>query len=361
MKTYNNSLLLQLFRNPNELASLSLRKWNTVIPQARLTQMLGVLAHQAIVQGQIDNIPEPVRPHLVAANRLALRQERMVRWEVDRIADALRTIETPLVLLKGAAYCMLDLPFAKGRLYGDTDFLIYKSVLEDAETELKKNGWKVTDRIDHLNSRYYRQWLQELPPLQHQERMTVIDVHHTIIPLIDKLHVDPEELIASSRPVKQNNSHPIRVLSPADMVLHAATHFLRGGDFTVGFRNLFDLHGMVTHFERFEPDFWSTLKNRAIILGLKRPLFYAMRYLRNYFHTDIPDNFRNILRSWGPTQLCLGAMDRLVDRAILPRQHTTLDPGREIALLFFSHWPLPRLKTWFTPLFWQKRLPRKLG
>jgi hypothetical protein len=351
-------LLLHLLRKPQEMASLSLRQWNIVIPRARLTKVLGVLAHQAIQQGLVDKIPEPVRPHLVAENRLALRQERMVRWEVDRIADALSEVDTPIVLLKGAAYCLLDLPFARGRLYGDTDVLINKSVLEDAETELKKNGWQEKDGIDHLNSRYYRQWLQELPPLQHQERKTVIDVHHTIIPLIDKLYVNAEELLASARPIEKYSSHRLRTLSPADMVLHGATHFLRGGDFTVGLRNLFDLHGLVTHFSRFEPDFWSTLKTRATTLDLKRPLFYAMHYLRNYFQTDIPDNFLNILRNWAPPQLGLRAMDRLVDRALLPRQHAAPDLGREIALLFFSHWPLPRLKIWLTPLFWQKRLPK---
>ncbi len=180
MKPNGNSLLLQLLRNPSEMVSLSLQQWDIIIPLARQTRGLGVFAHQAIEQGLVGNIPEPVRPHLVAENRLTLRQEQMVRWEVDRITDALSDVETPIVFLKGAAYCLLDLPSAKGRLFSDTDLLIHKSALDDAETALKNNGWREKEKIDQLNSRYFRQWLHELPPLQHKERMTEIDVHHPL-------------------------------------------------------------------------------------------------------------------------------------------------------------------------------------
>jgi hypothetical protein len=358
MKPNGNSLLLQLLRNPSEMVSLSLQQWDIIIPLARQTRVLGVFAHQAIEQGLVGNIPEPVRPHLVAENRLTLRQEQMVRWEVDRITDALSDVETPIVFLKGAAYCLLDLPSAKGRLFSDTDLLIHKSALDDAETALKNNGWREKEKIDQLNSRYFRQWLHELPPLQHKERMTEIDVHHTILPLTDKLNVDPAELIASSKPIKKTTNNRIRVLSPADMVLHSATHLFRAGDYTVGLRDLFDLHGMVIYFSAFEVSFWSDLRSRAITLDLKRPCFYAMHYIRKYFHTDITADFLETLRTWAPSPPCLKVLDLLIERAVLPRQLAALDPVREISSLLLSYWPLPRLKTWLTPLFWKKRFPR---
>ena len=90
-----------------------------------------------------------------------------------------------VVLLKGAAYIALGLPLAEGRRIADIDILTEKQNLRAAERELIFYGWAKT-KTDDYDQRYYREWMHEIPPLQHRQRGTVVDVHHNILPPILK-------------------------------------------------------------------------------------------------------------------------------------------------------------------------------
>ena len=80
-----------------------------------------------------------------------------IRWEVDRIQFALRSIESPILLLKGAAYLLADLPLAQGRLVSDVDILVPEASLHQVEAALLAAGWgslkldpdRVDDEIRH--------------------------------------------------------------------------------------------------------------------------------------------------------------------------------------------------------------------
>ena len=90
---------------------------------------------------------------------------------------------------------------------------------------------------------------------------------------------------ASSR-IRRNCSPPrgrlpgedrLRVLCPADMVLHSATHLFHNEDLSQGLRDLADLDSLLRHFGQ-EPGFWEELPRRAAELDLARPLYYGLRY-----------------------------------------------------------------------------------
>ena len=72
-------------------------------------------------------------------------------------------------------------PAASGRVFADVDILIAQPLLGEAESLLTLQGW-MSDKLDAYDQRYYRQWMHELPPLQHMRRSSVIDVHHAILP-----------------------------------------------------------------------------------------------------------------------------------------------------------------------------------
>ncbi len=76
------------------------------------------------------------------------------------------------------------------------------------------------------------------------------------------------------------------VLSPADMVLHAATHlFLENPAGQL--RDLLDLHDLLTLFAQ-RPGFWDGLLERAHHHELGRPLYYGLRYAAALLGTDVP-------------------------------------------------------------------------
>src|SRR3546814_4591273 len=79
--------------------------------------------------------------------------------------------------------------------------------------------------------------MHELPPRIHRERDRMIDVHHTILPLTARITPDAAALIADS--VVLGNG--LRMLAPADRLVHAAAHLFADGDLAGGMRNLWDI------------------------------------------------------------------------------------------------------------------------
>ncbi len=348
-------VIFRALRDPELLARLDLSEWDTLLRQARVNRLHARIAVLARDRDLLRFLPEPVQPHLEAALILGESHERSALWEVKRIAQALKDVPSPIVLLKGAAYAMLGLDTARGRILGDIDILVYNEALEQSEASLKIHGWEI-DEDNPFDEAYFRKWLHELPPLKHRVRHTLLDVHHSILPRTFRTMLNPRLLIDNSRPVMGEH---IRALAPVDMVLHAATHLFLSSDFHYAIRDLADLDNLVRHFSE-APGFWNGLISRADELNLRTSCFYGIRYVQRYFGTSVPDEVNQTISRWRPGRLGLNLLDLLVKRA--------LDPGpvydgkwrRDLAVLLLSNWPIPSIRAMITPLFWIKRLPFRI-
>lgn len=282
------ALLARVLRDPQQLAALDLPAWDTLLRLARRANVLGLLA-TAAQHLPAEAVPPECRPHITAGLALAARQARAVRWEIDCLREALASVGVPLVLLKGAAYLAADLPFAQGRFFSDVNILVPRAQIGDVESGLMRHGW-VTTHHNAYDQRYYRQWMHELPPMRHLRRGTVVDVHHRILPLTARFDPDPATMLAHALPVA--SMEDVFVLSPADMLLHSATHLYHEGELPHGFRDLLDLDGLFRHFSANDPDFITTLHARARTLHLQTPLAFALhqcaRLLKTPCITDSP-------------------------------------------------------------------------
>ena len=175
------NLLVSSMLDPSVLAGLNEAEWDLLIRQARAADLLGRIAISSKKVGMLDRIPAQPRMHIASAAKMAERQQRELRWEVEQIREALAPIGVPVVLLKGAAYVMAGLDAAEGRMVSDVDILVPREALVEVESALMKKGW-ISAAKSAYDQRYYRTWMHELPPLRHIKRGTVIDVHHAILP-----------------------------------------------------------------------------------------------------------------------------------------------------------------------------------
>jgi hypothetical protein len=255
---------LQAFRNPDRAASFSLAEWDLLVRQARKANLLASLYALLNKHGQLDHVPSQPRLHLDWAHAVAERHIQAVDWEVTLIKKALQQTGVPLVLLKGAAYVMAGLPPAQGRLFSDIDILVPREKLDSVEATLMQHGWAATHH-DGYDQRYYRTWMHELPPMQHIKRMTVIDVHHAIVPKTAPIHPDSDKLLAAACAIGETDG--MMTLASTDMVLHSAVHLFHDGEFDHGLRDLVDLHLLLGHFGTL-PSFWPALVERAVELEL---------------------------------------------------------------------------------------------
>jgi hypothetical protein len=332
------SLLLDVLTRPASGERLPPAEWDRLVRTARRANLLPRLALLVEREPWSAALPAKIRDHLDAARPAADHHQRTIRWEVNRIQEALRRVGTKLVLLKGAAYVMAGLPAADGRTAADVDALVPREDLGAVEAALRASGW-VPVALEPYDERFYREWSHELPPLQHQRRKTVVDVHHTILPPTGRLHPDPAELLGWAVPIE--GSRRLWTLAPTDMCLHAAAHLFQDGELAGAVRDLIDQDALLRDFAERVPGFWEKLVPRARQLGLERPLFYALRYARLFLRTPIPAEVCREVEMSGPPAPVLRLMDRLVERALLPASGQEAGPGDEAARLLLyirSHW-----------------------
>lgn len=331
-------LIRDMLLSPAATARLTPRQWDVLIRQARRANLLARLAVMLNSLQLLDQVPPAPRQHLLSALQLARRQAIAVRWEVSCIRKALAEVGAPVILLKGAAYLMSDVPGFEGRIFSDVDILVPRRALGEVESALMISGWRSQD-VTAYDQRYYRQWMHEIPPMSHIRRGTTIDVHHTILPESARIKVNTPALFEGIRPLPDLTG--MFVLSPVDMLLHSATHLFHEGQFENGLRDLFDLDSLLRHFGAM-PGFWDGLVPRAQTLGLSRPSFYALRYTAMWLGTPVPTAVLMASRAAGaPPAWLLRLVDACFFKVLRPQHATSEDRGSPLARLLLyvrSHW-----------------------
>lgn len=277
--------LIRYLRNPECATGFDSRDWERLHRSARHGYLSSRVAWLSKKFGLTEHIPAKIEFHFQSALRVADSQAVSVNWEVAQIRKALAQEAIPFVLLKGAAYIKGRLEAAHGRILSDIDIMVPKDRLNAAEKALCDHGWFPTT-LDAYDQRYYRDWMHELPPLQHLGRGTMIDVHHTILPPTALLKPDVQKLWAAVRPLE--NEPDAFVLSPIDMVLHSATHLFHDGELEHGLRDLVDIDALIREFSG-QSQFFQKLMGRADELDLGRPLHYALTYCGALLGTQIPE------------------------------------------------------------------------
>jgi hypothetical protein len=307
-------LLSDALRDPASTASLAAADWTALIAMARAEQLIGTLAHR--LEGA--EMPAAAARILADARASAADQRRAALWEAEAARRALAGLDVPIVLLKGTAYVAADLAAGEGRSIGDLDTLVAPGRLDAVEAALLATGWEWV-KPDPYDDAYYRRWMHELPPLIHRDRDRMIDVHHTILPLTARITPDAAAMIADSVVL----ANGLRVLSPQDMICHAAAHLFADGDLAGGMRNLWDIHCLVGQFGT------EGLTERAQHHGLLPVVARAARQARALYGTAIPEEWQ-----------AARASDALFRRRLLARDGWGRPTRRGTRLAFYlrSHW-----------------------
>ncbi len=311
--------LVRLLRDPASAARVAERDWTALIALARAESLIGSLAFRlegAAVPARVAALFEDARGDAEQARMQAL-------WEAEMARRALAGVDAPVILLKGTAYAAAGLQAGVGRSIGDLDILVPIAALREVERALLAAGWEWV-KEDSYDDLYYRRWMHELPPLIHRERDRMIDVHHTILPLTARPRPDAAALIADSVAL----ANGLRVLSPPDMIVHAAAHLFADGDLAGGLRNLWDIDRLLRQFGERDR-FWETLRERAGRHRLLPAVRRAVRLAKGLYGTPVPGSWRRG-----------NAADGLFKARLLARNGWGQETRRGLRLAFYvrSHW-----------------------
>ncbi len=327
---------VDLLAGRRDPGALTPRDWDGVIGVARGEAMLATLAHWL----EHADVPPTVAALFADQRAAAAVATAQAVWEAEMARRALSPIGIEFVLLKGAAYAAAGMACAAGRQIGDLDILVLAHDIRRAENALLGAGWEWV-KSDPYDDAYYREYMHELPPLIHQMRDRMIDVHHTILPRTHRTTPDALALVSDAVASPGGFS----VLNPADMACHCAAHMMADGDLQGGLRNLWDFHTMTRDFAAADPGFWRQIEGRAALHGLNAAVHRAARLSRDIFGTAVPERwggrrpgdgwFRQRLLArddWGR------ATNPLLQQAFYIRSHWLRMPPAMLAKHLWTKW-----------------------
>ena len=338
-------LLTQVLCKPESAMRFDIRTWERLVWQSRAADLLGQLHYALASAGVLDFIPTGARKHLDGAHLIADKHSIAVRHELRSLQEVLQPLGVPVVLLKGAAYCAQKNHASVGRIFNDIDILVPKSALPTVEERLTWAGWFPT-HTNAYDDRYYREWMHEIPPLEHKNRGTALDVHFTILPPTSGIRPNPSDFFSAAVALPGEFSF-FKVLCREDMVIHSACH-LFFGEFHKGLRDLLDLHKLLSDLDA-EPEAWNRLLNRAAHLGLTQPVVDASRQAHRIYGTEIPKAAWVELQSCNKPRWPRWAREWLFEHALRPNHASAAGATTSWAhwaIFVRSHWlrmPLPLL------------------
>lgn len=332
---------------------LSPQQWDMVLRMGWSAGMLGALAERVAAQGTA--VPAQAERHFESIRSTVRYRQKMAHIELTRVAATLAPLDIPLILAKGVAYLLQDLPCGRWRLFADVDLIVPRTHIDKVERLLLDAGW-ASDALDPYDQHYYRVWSHELPPMRYGAHPLELDVHHTILPLTGRVQPDAEAMFDAALPLEGTAFH---VLCPQDQVLHACAHLFQDSDLSDRLRELADIDGLLRAYGE-SPVFWAKLEERTLLHGMQRPLFYALRYARAYFETPQPQHWD---AGGEPGALTLRLMDCLV-HAALPPCHPdgrAKLPVRTARLLLYIRSLWLRMPPWLLLRHLMKKGLRRVG
>lgn len=317
------SQLIQVLRCPEQARELPEAAWNDLLQLGLHNQLLGQIAARLSAAGVLGNIPSSIARHFELALLTAGRRGESALWEIRVLREALHETSR-ILLLKGCAYLACDDPGSRGRLFSDIDILVPREKLGCVEARLIPHGWKPS-RVSAYDSRYYREWMHEIPPMEHVRRHTVLDLHHAIVPPVSRYFIRTERLLEHAVEV----SPGIDVLSPADRTIHCAIHMFLEGEPRKLLRELYDLFSLLEfHFGSAAAR--ERLHHRAADLGVQPLVEVATGVALRIFGDPEDAPMANRRSDW--LGACLAASAR---RDAGGAAHRMLSDS---VLLAYSHW-----------------------
>lgn len=299
---------------------LTPKDWENIIRVARSASVLSRIAANYRSKFN-ERLPDFVEQQFEAINRHAELLKQQVFFEAHELNRHIGHCSSqPAIFLKGAAYVLSQAAVGEGRIFSDIDILVKKEDLPQIEKRLQALAW-FPNSINDYDQKYYREWAHEIPPLVRAGRGTVVDVHHNIIPLISGKAPDIDLFLTQLRLLDSG----YYVLSAHAMTLHSIIHLFYQEEFTQGFRDLSDLHLLFSE-NTDNPAFYRDILLLAQKTQFCVELYYACRYLKHIFNTDIDDEFLKQLSVYRPANLKLIILDWMYSRVLLPRHSIVNKP-----------------------------------
>lgn len=329
----HNSLLTRTLADPIRAKKYSSREWGLLLSQARVSKTSLYLLSILEKKGLSSLIPQKVKIYLTNEKYRVEYLKRQVALELKIIDNALAREKIAVTYLKGAAYLIANMENSRFRVFSDIDILVNKGDISATEKALKARGF-ISQKTDDYDQRYYRQYMHEIPPMQHVSRGTVLDVHHNVLPITSKNPIDVE-LLAENTQLGVLGAK-CSVFSDEAMYLHAAIHLFHEGEFDKGLRDLCDLATMYDEFSRNNIKFDEKVIYLARNTKQEKSLYFALHYIALILNITLGQTAQDYVKAYRKSYKLSYLADFIFFRVLLPN-HYLCDTSSTRLAKFFAY------------------------
>ncbi len=274
------------------LAALRGEEWRALLDLARAHGVSSTLYYLLKIRG-LENIIPPEQAVSLRDSYLGNSVHNLVlKNDLAQVAGALRSRGIPLLVLKGAYLAECVYPDPAMRRMADIDLLVPAGRLEETAGVLETLGFRAKRpyRLDQEIS-----VLHHLPGYRNASG-TYIELHWTLIGIMDNAPVDPAPLRERAQPAAIGGA-AVLGLCPEDLLLHVCGHAAYHHEFQMGLHELYDI---LTILQRFQSSLrWELLAQTAAQWRWQRGVYLLLRMAAELLGAPLPEGFLSNLRPQG--------------------------------------------------------------
>jgi hypothetical protein len=308
------------WRTRVEFENLSVVDWKSVV---ELSLDHGVSAHfleRLTKHEKLMHVPDEIIRMLKAIGlRTAVANTKRF-FELAVVLQALQKEAIPVIVLKGAHLAEIVYANVALRPMDDLDILVAKKDITRVERTLFEMGYVYHDGD---TAKTIEAGAHHLSPLVKKDS-TPIEVHRAL-PYMGDLDKGVEEIWGRAQLVTIAGCRAL-VLSPEDVLVHAATHASLTHRFFIGLRPLYDISAIATHYHAVLD--WEKVSSYAQHWGVRNAVYLTLRIANELIGAGVPDRalqtiappqFDPTLLDWAKEQIFTRSMEFADSLSVSPR------------------------------------------
>lgn len=273
----------------NKLAQLSLADWDCLFNLSVEQRVTSLLYARLKAQAAQSVVPAGVWEQLAGQSKSAATWNLVLQREFNRVAIALTEAGIPVIVLKGMHLASLVYANLSLRTMGDLDLLVPLADVFRAAKILQTLGYQSPRDLSTLELEFAM--AHHLPDMVKDNRFHVELHAHLTLPYI-AYAVDTQVWWDNAVTV-QIAGVTVKVLDPADLLLHLGIHISYQHQLKTDLRHYYDL-AVVLQFLGDKLD-WAEVVARARSRGWQRGIYLVFRMAEVLFGLVLPQEVMQAL------------------------------------------------------------------
>ncbi|MBM3252228.1 MAG: nucleotidyltransferase family protein [Candidatus Omnitrophica bacterium] len=299
------SLLQEKF-DKQSLVKFQPLQWNQIKQKLSYNPVSLIIYSILKKQDSLDILPQDLRETWQAAYHNNLKKNILVLEQIKSVQGMFKNKGVGCILLKGASLISTVYKDLGVRSFVDIDVLVKKCDLPLVKQSFSELGYvlMMPDSVGFLEEFGAGELLFKKPGMPHFDIHWDLSFYERFRGII---RFDNAKIWQEALTVNFDNTD-ITVLNPETQILYISAHLALAHSFQ-GLTGFFDLASLIKFYRTIIN--WDKLIKDATRIGIKIPVYYALKFTRDFFDIFLPTD---LLKQLAPSSIRLKILNSLINK-----------------------------------------------